>query len=185
MQSFRNIPTIGASLMINSFASIDDIMRDTLNNTLRVFQTSPPNERHLPYNFASILFNSTPLTPERIDQKIRINPISISGRISIIRSCISSFDVVDRFQKLPLALKIVHSLKNCFININQSDKIAVYSPEKDDLEAKYSPILLKQLKEKVYDRNLIYINGGHQLIEVTARTASDRERVRMKMKGSE
>lgn len=40
--------------------------------------------------------------------------------------------MVDRFEKLPYSMLIVHTLKNCLINIGQSDKLSKCSSEEDN-----------------------------------------------------
>ncbi|KRX03735.1 hypothetical protein PPERSA_04243 [Pseudocohnilembus persalinus] len=126
----------------------------------------PSNSPNLAFNFISFLFNSISISDEQIDQKYKINPISLEGRIQIINSCLNSRDISDRVQKLPLTFIIIHSLKNCFVNINQSEQLGHYDDSDDGLEAKYYTQNIKKLKKKQVHRQLQYIDGGHALLDL-------------------
>ena len=49
---------------------------------------------------------------------MQINPILLEGRMQIIKSCLISESMKDRFERIPISAFIVHTLKNCVVNIN-------------------------------------------------------------------
>lgn len=154
-------------LFVNSFLEVDGILEDTLKKSLEILKTTPEGMDELSYHYYSVLVNSQPLTSEQISYKSKVNPIKVPGRICIINSCLNSQPVGDRFEKLPISALIVHTLKNCLINIIQSDKLAKMSPEEEYVAEKQSALASK-LQTTQPTRKTKYINGGHSLLEVSS-----------------
>ncbi len=61
-------------------------MIDTFQKSLNIFNSCPDSEEDLPYNYTSVIFNSIPLSQEKLQLKLKINHIQLKGRISIINS---------------------------------------------------------------------------------------------------
>lgn len=108
-------------LLINSFADLDDSFRDTMQKSAEVFKETPENMTGLNYHYYSALVNSVPLTQNQIQAKERLNPIKPSGRISLISGLLNSQSVRDRFEKLRTPMLIIHTLKNCLVNVSHAD----------------------------------------------------------------
>jgi len=49
---------------------------------------------------------------------MEVNPILLDGRISIIKGVLESNSMKDRFERIPINALIIHTLKNCVVNIN-------------------------------------------------------------------
>lgn len=77
--------SIKKMLLINSFSNIDNILLPILQKSIEVFKDCPNNLPELPYNYYSVMANSKDLNPEIIKKKLELNPIKISGRISLIK----------------------------------------------------------------------------------------------------
>lgn len=53
-----NIPFISGLLLINSYADMDEMLKDTLVKSREVFETCPKDMPELAYNYYSVITNS-------------------------------------------------------------------------------------------------------------------------------
>jgi len=67
--------------------------------------------------------NSTDLPADNLQNKMRLNPINIQGRLYLINLFMHSFYVKDRFLDLSLKLDVYHSIKNCVINVAHVEEL--------------------------------------------------------------
>ncbi|KAL4503210.1 hypothetical protein ABPG72_000816 [Tetrahymena utriculariae] len=163
VSAYGNLPHLGSLLLINSFIEVDNILKDTLLKSLEIFETCPEGMDELSFNYFSVIVNSQALSEEQLSMKMKINPILNEGRAAIIKGCLASQFMRDRFEKVPVSCLIVHTLKNCVVNINQSDLLAKYT--KDEVQDFQANLILKKINEKQVKRKTKYINGGHSLLE--------------------
>ncbi|KRX11010.1 hypothetical protein PPERSA_03068 [Pseudocohnilembus persalinus] len=165
-QSYNNLPNIGEIQLINSFYDLDKGFKNNLINSLDTFQNNCPDSMpELPFSFHSIFVNSIQLEEEVIKSKMEINPIKVQGRVAILKGILESIPMGDRFQRIPIKVQIVHTLKNSYININESDKLSIYT-KNDDINSKNNSHAnrIKQETRNI-SRTKQYIDGGHSLIE--------------------
>lgn len=54
-----------------------------------MFEECPVDLPELPYNYYSVMVNSDNIKPEKLKQKMRLNPIHLQGRISLINGKIN------------------------------------------------------------------------------------------------
>ncbi|EGR30343.1 hypothetical protein IMG5_134330 [Ichthyophthirius multifiliis] len=160
IQACGNLNNIQNLCLFNSFIELDDLLKDTLNKSQEIFENCPPGMNDLSYNYFSVIVNSQPLTEQQLKFKMQINPILNEGRVSIIQGCLGSQFMKDRFQNIPISCFIVHTLKNCVVNINQSDALSLYYKDRNNEFQSLSKKSDKNIK-----RVTKYINGGHSLLE--------------------
>ncbi len=62
--AYGNLPGLNSLLLINSFAEVDNILKDTLNKSLEIFESCPEGMTDLPFNYFSVIVNSNALSEE-------------------------------------------------------------------------------------------------------------------------
>ncbi|EGR30022.1 hypothetical protein IMG5_143970 [Ichthyophthirius multifiliis] len=160
---YGNLPNLNSLLLINSFAEVDNILKDTLTKSLEIFESCPEDMNDLAFNYFSVIVNSNALTDEQLKNKMENNPILNQGRITIIKGILQSYIMKDRFEKVAIPCFIVHSLKNCVVNINQSEFLL--KSKKDENQNFQANLMMKKLNEKKSIRKIKYVNGGHSMLE--------------------
>lgn len=155
---------IGSSLFFNAIFEIDSFIQATLKKSMETFHEFTLQDQALPYNFYSVITNSLQLTDEQLELKMKFNPIQLDGRIRLIDGCLNSQFVGEKFQRLPLTIYSVHTLRNCFVNISHADSLIMYFTDKEE-EFKANIFIKKEVT--AFKKVKKFIEGSHNLFEVS------------------
>lgn len=100
--------------------------------------------------------------------KFRQNPISIKGRISILKGCLQSYNVSQNVKKLKLPIIAIHSKKNPLINVAHLDFLMNdYQQRGNSNIFEENKIQLDQLFYIDHNRKaLILESGSYNIFEV-------------------
>ena len=165
------IPNIKGLLAINSFTSINAKMVEMLDQLGKVLMECPPEMTDLPYNYQSILYGGAPLKLADAVSKVASNPISIDGRLTVIRGVKQSIDITRQFQSIKTPVFVVRSTRNCMVPLENMDSMMKISRE---LEFVYEEKISNLMKNKIlinpptgnsYLRKSIFYEGPHNIIE--------------------
>lgn len=63
-----------------------------------------------------------------------MNPITPRNRIHILRGCMNSINCKDLVKKIQIPMTIVHSMKNCVINIGHVDHFKQIKEDRTQLQ---------------------------------------------------
>lgn len=168
------MPFMQSLLLINSFATVDEMLRDTLEKAAEVFHSCPPDMPELAYNFFSVMANSKQLDDDHLRHKINNNPITLSGRNSLINGnhtkyycqpgCLNSTSTWQQFIQVPIEVKIVHTLKNCVVNLGQTETLQRFFQD-SSMDSREKLIVRRQSKLST-ERTVQFVDGVHSLIDV-------------------
>ncbi|KAL4482216.1 hypothetical protein ABPG72_017997 [Tetrahymena utriculariae] len=158
IQSHRHLE-IPSACFYNSISKFDKQLKDTLKQSLEVFECTPNDMPDLSFSYYSGLCNSKPLNEGQIKAKMKNNPIFNIGRCLILKGALESNEVFDKFQKITnIKVNLIHSLQNCLISITQSENLlkilqVQWSEEKNEVEG------------EIDYRKLQIIQGNHSILE--------------------
>ena len=165
------IQNIKGVLVINSFTRVEPKMTELLDQLYGVLSECPRDMPDLPYNYSSILYGGGKLSQKELDAKVRSNPISVAGRLSMIRGVQNCIDITRQFQAIKTPIFIVRSSKNCMVPLEHMDLMMKISRE---LEFIYEEKLSTLMKNKIlitpltgnnYLRKTVFYEGPHNIIE--------------------
>ena len=165
------VPSLKSLLIINGFTRIDSTMTGLLEEMYRVIQTCPEEMADLPYNYFSILCGGATFDHNEIEEKIKSNPISVSGRLSIIRGIQESVDITKLIKKIKTPIFIVHSMKNCFVPVENVDRMMEVTKELSYLKEQRISVVSKfkkvgeQTATTEYLRKQFFYDGPHNIVE--------------------
>lgn len=171
------VPSIKSLMIVNGFTRVDEMINGMLEEMEKTLSTCPAEMIDLPYNYYSILCGGSSYDRTEINKKVKSNPISIPGRLAIIRGMKESIDLTRQVKAIRTPLFIVHSMKNCFIPVENVDRMLETSRELDYIyEQRASTNLKAKLRLEPpsgnsYMRKNFYYDGPHNILEQKPRDA--------------
>ena len=154
--AYGYLPHLTDITVINTFLTLDEQLNDTINKSIKIFQQcQAKGYESLAFKFYSGLVNSCPLNDGQIEIKKLNNPITCQGRITLLNSVLNKVDIVNRFQQFRIGVKIIQSMKDSLISIEQSDLML------QEKKNEYDTSGLKKTKK----REINWWQGNHDLLE--------------------
>lgn len=88
---FQNKGKFGCQIkkvvLVNSYLETSQQMKEMTEQSIEVLKNCPEDNLQLPYNFNNIMLNQKELTQLRLALKMDYNPITLEGRLAILRGC--------------------------------------------------------------------------------------------------
>ncbi|KAM3135048.1 hypothetical protein pb186bvf_012872 [Paramecium bursaria] len=156
----QTLPYIQNITLINSFSSIYQQLHQFFDQSLKIFTSQPPSSLDLAFEYTNTIMNTKHLTEGNLAHLLNLNPISLQGRVCIINGLLQSPSFSDRFTKLIITVQVYHSLKNCLINISESEYLQTFTQD-EGLDVNNVAISKKISSTR---RTINYIEGGHQIL---------------------
>lgn len=154
--------------MFNSYLYVDDLLADSLAKSIEVCEKAPPETPEILFLFDQTLTMQNQNNIENTLAKFRQNPISIKGRVSILKGCLQNYNVSQNVKKLKLPMIAVHSKRNPLINVAHLDFLMKdYQQRGNSNIFEENKVQLDELFNFDYNRKaLILERGGYNVYEV-------------------
>lgn len=162
--AFLNLHSI---MLINTYVYIDEMLKDKLIQLLNIFESSIGDELAMTYYFQ--MTQTSQVDNKQVQNKLRKNPLDNQTKKHILKGCINNVNCQLNIQKFETLIFVVHSLQNSFISIIHAD---ILNKINSNLRNSFLKIpfnenkILNNYDASSNERKAIYIDGGHDLIEV-------------------
>ncbi len=104
---FQNKGKFGSQIkkvvLVNSYLEMSSQMKEMTEQSIEVLKNCPEDNLQLPYNFNNIMLNQKELPQFRLQLKMDYNPITLEGRLAILRGTLN----LQKVFWVPIAWKIL------------------------------------------------------------------------------
>jgi hypothetical protein len=76
-------------VLVNSYLEMSSQMKEMTEQSIEVLKNCPEDNLQLPYNFNNIMLNQKELPQFRLQLKMDYNPITLEGRLAILRGTLN------------------------------------------------------------------------------------------------
>jgi len=160
-------------IVFNPFLYIDDMLADILMKSMEVFSKFPLENPELCFLYEETFSRQMTTKPDFSNLKARFssNPISIEGRIAILKGVLENVNVAQNVTKLKTPIRVVFSQRNPLINVTQLDLILKSDDNTEKKVDFYKKFQQESRDLKFWFGNretrqaLILEEGGYNLLE--------------------
>jgi len=114
------VSSLKGMLIFNPFCNVDSIMKDSIMKCICSFQNCPAQLPEYIEYFYNVLTQSAEKIRDLQESKPTISPLKIEDRIAILRGALHHANFKKRLFSLNFPIIIVHSKRNCFVQIKHS-----------------------------------------------------------------